>query len=88
MPCARRRFRCWLAAVDFHDQHRLKTGEVGDVGANRVLEAEFVARDLAVAGGLPEVVFGVGSGAAEGGGVGVYGAADRRHLGRIAGAAG
>jgi len=68
-----------LPAIDLDDQHRLQAGEVGDVRQQAVLEAEFEAVDLAVAGGLPELFLRVGSVAAELGGVFAYLTADGSH---------
>ncbi len=51
---------CVLAAVGFDDQFGLDAGEVGDVGADWVLAAEFGAREGAGAEELPEVALGVG----------------------------
>ena len=68
-----------LSAIDLDDQHRVEAGEVGDVRQQAVLEAEFEAVDLAVAGGLPEFLLGVGAVAAELGSVLADLAADWSH---------
>jgi hypothetical protein len=58
------------AAIDLDDQARFDTTEIDDEGFNWKLATELVARDLAVAEGVPEDSFGVGSVAAEGACVG------------------
>jgi hypothetical protein len=49
-----------LSAVDFDDQLRLDTREVGDVWWDRVLAAEAEAVNLPVAQRAPETTFGGG----------------------------
>lgn len=43
-----------LAAVEFHDQAGGEAGEVGDEGADRVLAAELVSFEAAIAQQAPE----------------------------------
>jgi hypothetical protein len=49
-----------LSSVDFYDQPRRQTGEVGEIGADRHLTSELVTRDLAVAEAQPHETLGVG----------------------------
>ena len=45
-------------AVQLYDQPRLAAEEVGEIGTDRDLAAEFVACELAIAEVLPEEAFG------------------------------
>ena len=55
----------WLT-IELDDQRRFETGEIGDVRMQRVLEAELVSAELAVAEALPDAVLGFGPVTAEG----------------------
>ena len=54
-----------LTAVEFDDQHRLDTREVGEVTADWMLSPELLAEDLPIAQGLPHCTLGVGRGLAQ-----------------------
>ena len=48
-----------LSSVDFDDEATLMADEVGDIGANRHLSAEFQTIELASADRAPELLFGL-----------------------------
>lgn len=57
-------------AVDFNDQARNCAGEIGDIGANRMLPPEFSPMDCIASKPRPEHRFGLGKAAAQSFGVG------------------
>src|SRR3546814_3479832 len=54
-----------LAAVEFHHEAAGRAGEIDDVGADRILAAELVAHQRAVAQVMPDLALGIGHVAAE-----------------------
>jgi len=49
-----------LTAVEFDHQSNFKTGEVGEIGADRVLAAELETQQTAIAQLGPQQTFGIG----------------------------
>src|SRR3546814_14966667 len=54
-----------LAAVECHHGPAGRAGEIDDVWADRILAAELVAHERAVAQVMPDLALGIGHGAAE-----------------------
>src|SRR3546814_3512689 len=52
-----------LAAVELHHEPAGRAGEIDDVGADRILAAELVAHERAVAQVMPDLAPGIGNGA-------------------------